>query len=185
MSAAWPRSWPRSRRVADEGPARNASGTAHARDPVGRPGRDPHHPQGEEDEVPAEGCCPVSPGCRQGADRPDARQPGETPPGCNRQRALATVPEPGVLRPMARALLSVAAEVQAARCDPLGAGRRPAAGGLRMGNQGLHQGVHSPGRSVVLSPATPERTGSGVASSQVRHPAPPPVVNPDSMGDCA
>ena len=80
-----------------------------------------------------------------GCSRPRLRQPGEMPSGCSRQRALAVMPEPGVLRPMARALLSVAAEVHAARCDPLGAGRRPATGGLRMGNRGLVQGVNSGG----------------------------------------
>src|ERR1035441_5570797 len=53
---------------------------------------------------------------------PDVRQPGCTQHGCSRRAQAAALPEPGDLRPMARALLSVADEVQAARCDPLGAG---------------------------------------------------------------
>jgi len=94
-------------------------------------------------------------------------------------------PEPGALRPLARALLAVASEVHAALRDLPGDDHRPSERALRMGNRGLLLGIHSGVRSVVLSPATLERPGSEDASSQVKGTAPPPVVNPDAMGDCA
>lgn len=168
-----------------ENPTAGRDGTApgSSHHPQGVPNRDPHHPQGEKDKVPAERRCPLwAAGC--GGDS-DVRQPGGTPLGCGRQRPAMPVPEPGALRPLARALLAVAAEVHAARRDLPGAGRRPGERALRMGNRGLVQGLRSGVRSVVHSPATQERTGSGCASPQVNGAAPPPVVNPDSMGDCA
>ena len=153
--------------------------------PQGVPVGHPHYPQAGDGGASAEPRCPASAQGCAGEAGPDVRQPGCVTPGCTRRAQVVAVPSLGVLRPMARALLSVAAEVQAIRCDPLGAGGQTGPGGLRMGNQGLREGVHYPVRSGVRSPATLERTGSGVASSHVRCPAPPPVVNPDSMGDCA
>jgi hypothetical protein len=102
-----------------------------------------------------------------------------------RQDDDPVVPPPGALRPLARALLSVAAEIHAARHDPLGLRCQVRAGPLGAAKKGVvHPGV-SGVVSGVLSPATPERTPSGDVSSQVNGAPPPPVVKPDSMGDCA
>jgi len=57
--------------------------------------------------------------------------------------------------------------------------------GLRMGGTGVVHPVRSGVRYGLVSPATPERTPCGVASSQVRGAGVLPVVNPDCMGDCA
>jgi len=160
-------------------------GDGYPHHPQAVPVDHPHHPQASDGGASAEPRCPASPvGCA-GNDAHDVRQSACAQRECTRRVQAADAPEPGVLRPMARALLSVASEVHAARCDPLDAGGRPGPGGLRMGDRGGRQGVHYPVRSGVHSPATLERTGSGVASWHVRRAAPPPVVNPDSMGDCA
>jgi hypothetical protein len=153
--------------------------------PQGISDRDPRHPQGGHAAAAARGSCPTA--TVHGTDdaAPDVQQSTCAASGCARQRLCARVPAPGVLRPLARALLSVAVEVHTARRDLPGAGHRPSEGALRMDNRGLRQGVHSGVRSVVRSPATLKRTGSGCASSHVKGTAPPPVVNPDSMGDCA
>jgi hypothetical protein len=106
----------------------------HPHHPQGLPAGHPHHPQAGHGEASAEACCPASaPGC-VGEAGPDVRQPGCATPGCARRFPIVAVPEPGVLRPMARALLSVASEVRATRRDPLDAGGRPGPGGLRMGD---------------------------------------------------
>ncbi len=157
--------------------------------PQGVPDRQPRHPQGGDPAAAAEEGCPLTAEHGTGESASDVQQPRCSASGCARQQPCAPVPEPGVLRPLARALLAVAAEVHAARRDVPGAGHHRSGSGLRMGNRGLREGVHwgvrSVVRSVVRSPATLERTGSGRASSHLGAAVPPPVVNPDSMGDCA
>ena len=145
----------------------------------------PRHPQGRDPAATTEGNCPVAvePGSAESA--PDAQRPRCATCCCARRRSPVPVPEPDALRPLARALLAVAAEVQAPRRDLPGTRRRPADGALRMGNRGLVQGLHSGVRSVVRSPATPERTGCGDTSSHVEAAPTPPVKNSDCIGDCA
>lgn len=159
--------------------------TDHHHHPQGRVDDDPRHPQASSGssaaagyvEPRAEGSAagPPPTECRRGSgERPDCRQAGHT-----------AVPPPGALRPLARALLSVAAEVHAARGDPLGTSYPKQGVGLRMPEQGVVHPVRSGLRCGLRSPATPGRTPSGVASSHVRGAEGPPVVNPDCMGDCA
>lgn len=118
--------------------------------PQGTSDRDPRHPQGGDAAAAARGSCPTA--TEHGTDdaAPDVQQSTCAASGCARQRLCARVPAPGVLRPLARALLAVAAEVHAARRDLPDAGRRPSERALRMGNRGRVQGLHSGVRSVVM-----------------------------------
>ncbi len=162
---------------------------------VSCPGDHPH-PQGPGDGPPrhpqaCSGSAAViehvgfrSEGSAAGAPPPAHRRgSGERPDCC--QAGHTAVPPPGALRPLARALLSVAAEVHAARGDPLGTSYPKQGVGLRMPEKGVVHPFRSGLRYGLRSPATPGRTPCEVASSQVRGAGAPPVVNPDCMGDCA
>jgi len=100
------------------------------------------------------------------------------------ERAVA-VPPPGALRPLARALLSAAMEVHAARCDPLRAGSPRFADGLRMGECEEPLTGRLPGRLCRHCGATPETRGSGSAKRHVSPPPPLPVIDSDCMGRCS
>ena len=152
--------------------------------PQGNDGAHPRHPQTEDRPAAARHVDESADGSTGDAGLPDDRRVGRGRGGC-RQTGDAVVPTPGALRPLARALLSVAVEVHAARRDPLGAGGQVRPDHLRMPRKGVVHPVRWGVRSGLVSPATPERTPSGVASSQVKGTPPPPVVDPDSMGDCA
>lgn len=133
--------------------------------PQGIPDRDSHHPQSGDATAATGRCClaAVEHGAEDSA--PDVQRARCAASGFARQQPPAPAPEPGVLRPLARALLAVAGEVHAARRDLPGADHRPSERALRMGNRGLRQGIHWGVRSVVRSPATLERPGSECASS--------------------
>lgn len=104
---------------------------------------------------------------------------------CPRRGDYGPVPEAGVLRPFARALLAVASDVHAARRDPLEAGSSEPGSGLRMRHRGDPLGDRLGGRLRGPMWRHSQRTGSGVASAQVKCAFPPPVVNPDCMGGCS
>jgi hypothetical protein len=110
-------------------------------------------------------------------DRPEARS--------GAQRCEIQVPAPGALRPLARALLSIAADVHAARGEARRIACPKGETTLRMESSGLRHPLRSPAVSGVLPPATPERSPSGDASSHVSGAPPPPVENSDCIGDCA
>ena len=153
--------------------------------PQGNDGAHPRHPQTED--APAWAARHVderADGNAGDAAPPDGRRAGRGRGGC-RQAGAAVVPTPRALRPLAQALVAVAAEVHAARRDPLGAERQVGADHLRMPATGVVHPVRWGVRSGLVPPATPERTPAGVVSSQVKGAPPPPVVNPDCMGDCA
>jgi hypothetical protein len=159
--------------------------TDHHHHPQGRADDDPRHPQANSGSAVAARYVGFrSEGSAAGAPLPEHRRGSGERPDC-RQHGHSTVPPAGALRPLARALLSVAAEVHAARGDPLGTNYPKQGVGLRMPQKGVVHPVRSGLRYGLRSPATPGRTPSGVASSQVRGAAPPPVVDPDCMGDCA
>ena len=175
--------------------------------PQDQRGCDPHHPQAETLDVEARAPGPAT------ADphHPQARQPAALEPGirgcgCRRQRGDEAccahdghpadtqrcgarrgleVPPPGALRPLARALLAVAAEVHAQRREVRCVTGSAHGTTLRMEKKGLRHPVRWGVRSGVLPPATPERTPSERASSHVGTAPPPPVENSDCIGDCA
>ena len=157
----------------------------HHHDPQGRADDDPRHPQASSGNAAAiEHVGFRSEGSAAGAPLPEHRRGSGERPDC-RQDGHPTLPPPGALRPLARALLSVAGEVHAARGDPLGT-RYPKQGvGLRMPRKGVVHPVRSGLRYGVRPPATPGRTPSGIASSHVKGTAPSPVVDSDCIGDCA
>jgi hypothetical protein len=170
-------------------------------------GGDPHHPQDESPRVP-HGAKPHAGtssrrpqqeqrtgasraagerGCRDAArrtlaegERPDDRSAPPTQRSCDIEP-----PPPGALRPLARAFLALAAETLAARSEVRRSVCRDHEQTLRMGEGGVRLPVRLPLRLGLISPATPERTGCGDASSHVDAAAPPPVENPDCIGDCA
>lgn len=90
-------------------------------------------------------------------------------------RPVPEVPPPGALRQLARGLLSVAAEVVAARRAPLGV--LPEVRGLAVsfGRSGGRQ-------SWRHSAASPDVTGPGNAKLLVGAPSGLPVVDADSLG---
>ena len=146
---------------------------------------DPHHPQGPQPagSEPDEGEC----GCRRHSGDDACCEHGRCPadtPRCGARRGL-DVPPPGALRPLARALLSVAAEVRAERHEVRHVTGWAHETTVRMEKKGLRQPVRSGVRSGVLPPATPEVTPSARASSHVGAAPPPPVENSDCIGDCA
>ena len=104
---------------------------------------------------------------------------------CARRGDDAPVPDAGVLRPLARALLAVASDVHAARRDPLQAGSSEPGSGVRMRHRGDPLGDRLGGRLRGAMWRHSERTGSAVASAPVKCAFPPPVVNPDCMGGCS
>ena len=170
-------------------------------------GGDPHHPQAETLDVESRAPGPTT------ADRhhPQAGQsaipePGVRGCGCRRQRgddaccdddrhAADTqccggrrepgVPPPGALRPLARALLSMAADVHAERREVRRVTSSAHETTLRMEKKGLRHPVHSGVLSRVLPPATQEVIPSERASSHVGAAPPPPAENSDCIGDCA
>jgi hypothetical protein len=159
--------------------------TDHHHHPQGRADDDPRHPQASNGSAAAIEHVGARPeGSAAGAPPPAHRRGSGGRPDC-RQVSDAAVPPPGALGPLARALLSVAVEVHAARRDPLRVGCPSKGGGLRMPERGVVHPVRSGLRYGLRSPATPGRTPCEVASSQVRGAEGPPVVNPDCMGDCA
>ena len=79
---------------------------------------------------------------------------------------------PGLLRPLARALLAVAAEISAARRDPLDADT------TSLVSFGPSIGRHFARHRA----ASPEWTGGNSANPHVGAPAGSPVVNSDFMG---
>ncbi len=97
--------------------------------------------------------------------------------GCARSRHKVAPPQPGSLRPLARAFLSLAVEVYEVPRDACSTDSA-----RKMGHRGNRRPDRSPDRSPVRSPATLERSGSGEASSHVRRPSPSPLVVPDCMG---
>ena len=136
---------------------------------------DPHHPQAEtlDVEARAPGPATADPHHRQ-ARQPAAPEPGERGCGCRRQRGDDAccahdgqpadtqrcgvrrepgVPPPGALRPPARALLSVAAEVHAERGEVRRATCPAQVTTLRMGTRGLRHPVRAPGVSGLVPPA--------------------------------
>ena len=98
---------------------------------------------------------------------------------CARRGDDAPVPDAGVLRPLARALLAVASDVHAARRNPLEAGRSTPGAGVRMRHGGDPLGGRLGGRLRGPMWRHSERTGAAVASAPVKCAFPPPVVNPD------
>lgn len=190
--------------------ARTTSGRRQAphHHPQDQRGGDPHHPQAKTIDVEAlaPGVAPAGPHLPQ--DRqPAAPELGERGCGCRRQggndaccahdghpadtqrrgvrRGLVEVPPPGALRPLARAILSVAAEVHAERREARRVTRPAHETTLRMETRGLRHSVRSGVLSGVRPPATPERTPSKRASSHVGAALPPPVEKSDCIGDCA
>lgn len=148
-------------------------------------GHDPRHPQARGgEEQAAEGTEPEPGRAVGGTPSPQGRTRPGVRPECRREDH-PVVPPPGALGPLARALLSVAAEVHATRRDPLGAGSPVSADHLRMPGKGIVHPARLGLRLGVRSPATPGQTPSGVASSHVKGTAPSPVVDSDCMGDCA
>ena len=144
----------------------------------------PRHPQRERPApTPAGGGL-----SRRGGERPPLPEPDgpddRSAPSTQR-RCAADPPSPGALRPLARALLSVAAEVHAKRREVRRATCPAQETTLRMGNRGLRHPVRSPGVSGLVPPATPERTGSQDASLHAEAAGGPPVENPDCIGECA
>ncbi len=189
--------------------ARTTSGRRQAlhHHPQDQRGVDPHHPQAQTLDVEARGPAaamadphhsqarrsatpePGERGCRCRRQRGDDAccdrdgQPADTQ-RCGVRRGLE-VPPPGALRLLARAILSVAAEVHAERREV----RRVTGSGhettLRMERKGFRHPVRRGVRSGLLPPATPERTPPEIASSHVGGAPPPPVENSDCIGDCA
>jgi hypothetical protein len=131
--------------------ARSDRGDQH---PQGVGCRDPRHPQARQRQVTA-GPCPTPP---LGAGRGVGEQhcAAATSPCSAGDCRRDGVPEPGVLRPLARALLAVAAETHAARCDPLGAASRAATPTCGWARRAL--------LSVVVSPAIRAATGPPLLS---------------------
>ncbi len=156
--------------------------TDHHHHPQGRADDDPRHPQASSGSAAAiEHVGFRSEGSAANASPPERRLGSCERPDC-RQASDTAVPPPGALRPLVRALLSVAGEVHAARRDPLRVGCPSGGGNLRMPEKGVVHPVRSGLRHGLRSPATPGRTPSGVASSRVGGAAPPPVMNPRLYG---
>jgi hypothetical protein len=169
-------------------------------------GGDPHHPQGDTTHVEGSDGGAAADSHHPQAPEPAAPEPGERECRCHRQRGndawcerdrhLAdpqrcgarrglVAPPPGALRPLARALLSVAVEVHAERKEVRRVTGSAHGTTLRMETKGLRHPVRSGVVSGVLPPATPERTPSAGASPHVGAALPPPVENSDCIGDCA
>ena len=146
-------------------------GVDHPRHPQGCPAKEQHHPHGR-----------VSGTVNQATAADSRRIARAELPGGGARSATEAVPPAGALRPLARAVLSVAAEIHAARHDPLHAGCHRVADGLRMAEHGVRDPVRRPVRSRGRLGATPERTGSGLANVHVNATPPPPLDNPDCMG---
>lgn len=122
---------------------------------------------------------------RHGRDSALHKHGGAAETQCGLVRRDFDVPPPGALRPLARALLSVAAEMRAERREVrrvTGSARETT---LRMEKRGLRHPVCSGVRSGVHPPATPGRTPFENASSHVEAAPPPPVTNSNCIGDCA
>jgi hypothetical protein len=113
-------------------------------------------------------------------ERPDDRNALSTQRPCTIEP-----PPPGALRPLARALLALAAEAHAARSEVHRTVCREHERTLRMAEAGVRHPVRLPLRLGLVSPATPERTGCQDASSHAEAAFPPPVENPDCIGECA
>jgi hypothetical protein len=148
----------------------------------------PRHPQGggdQESHTPGSGCAlsseqkPSEGATFGGKQRCCARS------RCPRRGDDSPVPDAGVLRPLARALLAVASDVHAAQGNPLGTGRSAPGSGLRMRHGGDPLGDRLGGRLRGPMWCHSQRTGSAVALSPVKCAFPPPVVNPDCMGGCS
>ena len=175
--------------------------------PQDQRGRDPHHPQAATSDVEGwvRGAATADP------HHPQVRlsaipEPSERECGCRRQRGDDAccehdrhpadtqrcavrrgleVPPPGALRPLARALLSLAAEVHAERREVRRVTGSAHETSLRMETKGLRHPIRSGVPSGVHLPATPERTPPARASSHVGGAPPPPLMNSDCIGDCA
>jgi hypothetical protein len=180
---------------------------AHPRHPQARPPSDPHHPQashkaaggqvqqraGEVPHHPQGGREPARPACDQPG--PARRSSGDSAsthaPWCDCRETCAATrsasppPLPGALRPLARALLSVAAEVHAARGEVSRIDCFEHESTLRMPKSGVRRPVRQPLRQGLRPPATPGRTGGHDASSHVVAGGGSPVENPDCLGECA
>jgi hypothetical protein len=148
----------------------------------------PRHPQGGGGQAlhtPGSGCAlsseqePSDGTTHAGEQRCRAGSP------CARRGDDAPVPDAGVLRPLARALLAVASDVHATRRDPLEPGRSKPGSGVRMRHRGDPLGDRLGGRLRGPMWRHSQRTGSGIALSPVKCAFPPPVVNPDCMGGCS
>jgi hypothetical protein len=156
----------------------------HHRPPVPTDG-DPRHPQGRKRRSSATRRVSSRPQeCAAGAAPAEGR-PTPAAASDGRRGGDAVVPAPGALRPLARALLWVAADVHAARRDPLGQDRQASSPDLRMPTDRVRLPSRMGLRSGLVSPATPGRTTSGDASSHVRATTPPPVKNSDCLGGFA
>jgi hypothetical protein len=148
----------------------------------------PHHPQDGGDQAShTRGTgCPLSSAQESSEGATHAgEQRCRAGSRCARRGDDAPVPDAGVLAPLARALLAVASDVHAARRDPLEAGSSEPGSGLRMRHRGDPLGDRLGGRLRGPMWRHSQRTGSGVASAQVKCAFPPPVVNPDCMGGCS
>jgi hypothetical protein len=175
---------------------------ASRRHPQERRRGDPHHPQPSEG---ATGDRAEQRGYGQPHRPQQLRPPAGTPEsrerssperrdehGASRSRGRSDderchVPAPpfGVLRPLARVLLSVAAETHASRCEARRISCPEHERTLRMSEDRERLPVRLPLRLGLASPATPERTGCADAFSHVEAAPTPPVKNPDCIGDCA
>ncbi len=101
------------------------------------------------------------------------------------KRFALPAPPTGALRPLARALLSIAAETHAVRCEARRVSYPDHERTLRMAEDRGRLPVRLPLRLGLVSPATPERTVCTDASSHVEAAPTPPVENSDCIGDCA
>ena len=148
----------------------------------------PRHPQGGGGQASQ----PLVSGCALSSEQEPSE--GATRAGeqrcragwrCARRGDDAPVPDAGVLRPLARALLAVASDVHAAQSNPLEAGSSEPGSGSRMRHRGDPLGDRLGGRLRGPMWRHSQRTGSAVASAPVKCAFPPPVVYPDCMGGCS
>ncbi len=144
-----------------------------------------HHPQTERHRAPTpagerRACRDAARRAFADSDRLDDRNVPST-----KRRCTTEPPPPGALRPLARAFLALAAETHAARAEVHRTVCREHEKTLRMPEAGVRSPVRLPLRLGLVSPATPERTGCQDASSHADAAFPPPVENPDCIGECA
>ncbi len=171
--------------------------------PQDQPQTSPHHPQAQAPDVKTR--APRSDWADFQHPRSAVPDPGERACACHQQDREhvccehcgaaevrhgdvcpgISVPPAGALRPLARALLSVAVDVHAERREVRRVTCPAHEATLRMEKKGLRHPVRSPLVSGVRSPATPEVTPSSDASPHVGAAPPPPLVNSDCIGDCA
>jgi len=153
--------------------------------PQGLASDDSRHPQARSVDTPAAGGDAALPTELQRGASHNERDPVRGEAARPSGEHVVAVPPPGALRPLARALLSAAMEVHAARCDPLGAGSPRFAEGLRMGECEGRLTGRLPGRLCRHCGATPEARGSGDAKTHVNAPPPLPLIDSDCMGRCS